>query len=141
MVRAFGITPDGARDPARSSGADVTSAIIVGDPASDSNGSRGAAGIDPGQGRALAIHTGWGAQTYGNLDALGTPTELRSVDGTTRYRVYDARHLPALLRQMVHDRTGLPYASRSQALGCRGERFFLPPRFRRWTNLPSRWPR
>ncbi len=133
VVRAFGITPDGARDPARSSGADVTSAIIVGDPASDFQWQprRPLESILVNGAGFLAIHTGWGAQTYGNLDALGTPTELRSVDGTTRYRVYDARHPLALLRQMVHDRTGLPYTRADlKRWDAEGERFFA-------TEVPS----
>ncbi|MFZ2242483.1 MAG: PE-PPE domain-containing protein, partial [Gordonia amarae] len=127
VVKRFGITPDGARDPERSSGADVTSTIIVGDPASNFQWQprRPLESILVNGAGFITIHTGWGAQTYGNLDALGSPTELRSVDGTTRYQVYDARHPLALLRQMVHDRTGLPYTRADlKRWDAEGERFF-----------------
>ena len=127
VVKRFGITPDGARDPGRSAGADVTSTIIVGDPASDFQwqSRRPLESILVNGAGFITIHTGWGAQTYGNLEALGAPTELRSVDGTTRYQVYDARHPLALLRQMVYDRTGLPYTRADlKRWDAEGERFF-----------------
>ncbi|MXP22956.1 hypothetical protein GIY30_16585 [Gordonia sp. HNM0687] len=111
VATVIGIESDGARDPGATGDTPVTSVIIVGDPVANFQWvwCRPVSSLIVDAAGFLTIHTGNGPSTYADIDNYDAPTIYHSVDGDTRYEVYDVGHPLAVATQWVYDELGISY--------------------------------
>ncbi|RPA12080.1 hypothetical protein [Gordonia sp. OPL2] len=128
VAGVVGIDSDDARNPANTEDADVMSVIIAGDPAANFQWrwDRPVSSLIVDAAGFWTIHLGNGPESYATLDRSDTPTMYKSVDGNTRYAVYDAGHPLALLTQWAHDELGLSYTGDDVARWNRDSEAFYP---------------
>lgn len=109
-LRTIGIDSDGARAPQDTGDEDVSSVIVVGDPAGDmqwrpdrpvSSALVDVAGF-------VSIHAGKGSSNYSNLDDMGRPEVMHSRRGNTTYVVYHPKHHPlTMMGEQVANTVGV----------------------------------
>ncbi|MDY6809531.1 MAG: hypothetical protein SW127_10980 [Actinomycetota bacterium] len=111
VATAIGIESDGARNPGATGDTPVTSVIIVGDPVANFQWVwyRPVSSLIVDAAGFLTIHAGNGPSTYADIDKYDDPTVYNSVDGNTRYEVYDVGHPLAVATQWVYDELGISY--------------------------------
>ena len=113
IAGVIGIESDGARNPGATGNTPVTSVIVVGDPVANFQWVwyRPVSSLIVDAAGFLTVHSGNGPQTYADINRFDDPTVYHSVDGNTRYEVYDVGHPLALATQWVHDELGIPYTA------------------------------
>ncbi|MDL9945661.1 hypothetical protein QSJ19_08690 [Gordonia sp. ABSL11-1] len=128
VASVVGIDSDDARNPANTGAADVMSVIIAGDPAANFQWrwDRPVSSLIVDAAGFWTIHLGNGPQSYATLDRTDEATMYRSVEGNTRYAVYDVGHPLALLNQWAHDELGLSYTADDVARWNRDAEAFYP---------------
>jgi hypothetical protein len=128
VASVVGIDSDDARNPANTEDANVMSVIIAGDPAANFQWrwDRPVSSLIVDAAGFWTIHLGNGPQSYATLDRSDTPTVYKSVEGNTRYAVYDVGHPLALVTQWAHDELGLSYTADDVARWNRDAEAFYP---------------
>lgn len=125
LLGLVGASSNGARDPGATGNVNVTSAVIVGDPAANFQWVwyRPVSSLLVNAAGFLTIHSD--PKYYGNLPSYGDPTYYRSKDGNTTYSVYRVGHPLALMRARVYDALGVKYTDEDLAKwNAQSEQFY-----------------
>lgn len=114
-MELLGAEANGARDPGNTGNLDVTSVIIMGDPAADLqwDDRRPLSSLLVDIAGFVTIHAGRGSQNYSTLNTMAPPTVYSSSDGDTTYMVYRTTHHPlTMMAEKVLRDVGLPPSRR-----------------------------
>lgn len=127
VLDVLGIENNGVRDPAATDGVAMTSVVVAGDPVAhwQWQPDRPLASLLVNGAGFLTVHFGLGPQNYGDLDRLDRSATYDSVDGTTEYQIYDARHPVALLGGALAEAVGVEVSEEQlDAWDAEADRFY-----------------